>query len=143
MFLGTHSLRLDDKGRLFLPAKWRSELADGLVVTKGQDRCIYLFSQAEFARMSAALATAPVTAKALRDYARVFFGSASDETPDKQGRITVPSSLRLYAGLERECVVTGVNTRAEIWSTPSWEAYLAANEGSFAEMSEEVLPGVL
>jgi MraZ protein len=84
-----------------------------------------------------------VTAKSVRDYSRVFFASASDELPDKQGRITVPAALRAYAGLQRDCVVIGANTRLEIWDTQAWETYLAASEDSFAEAAEEVLPGIL
>jgi MraZ protein len=143
VFLGTHTPRLDDKGRLFLPAKYREELAGGLVITKGQERCLYVFPTAEFERLTEALRAAPVTAKAVRDYSRVFFASASDELPDKQGRITVPPALRTYAGLQRDCVVIGANTRLEIWDTQAWETYLATQEDSFAEAAEEVLPGIL
>lgn len=143
MFLGTHSPRLDDKGRLFLPAKYRDELSGGLVITKGQERCLYVFGMDEFQRITEALRTAPVTAKAVRDYSRVFFASASDEVPDKQGRITIPPALRTYAGLERDCVVAGANTRLEIWDAAAWESYLNDQEQKFSDMSEEVLPGVL
>ena len=143
MFLGTHSPRLDDKGRLFLPAKYRDELKEGLVITKGQERCLYVFPLAEFERITEQLSTAPVTAKAVRDYSRVFFASASDEKPDGQGRITVPAPLREYAGLARDCVVIGANTRVEVWDAGAWERYLADTEGGFADLSEEVLPGVL
>jgi MraZ protein len=143
VFLGTHAPRLDEKGRLILPAKYRDELAEGVVITKGQERCLYLFPQEEFGRITEALRTAPVTAKAVRDYSRVFFASASDEVPDKQGRITVPPALRAYAGLQRDCVVIGANTRLEIWDAQAWETYLAAQEDSFAEAAEEVLPGIL
>jgi len=143
VFLGTHNPRLDEKGRLFLPAKYREELAGGVVITKGQERCLFVFPQDEFGRITEALRTAPVTAKAVRDYSRVFFASASDEIPDKQGRITVPAALRAYAGLQRDCVVIGANTRLEIWDTQAWETYLAAQEDSFAEAAEEVLPGIL
>lgn len=143
MFLGTHSPRLDDKGRLFLPAKYREELSGGLVITKGQERCLYVFPEAEFQRITEALRTAPVTAKAVRDYSRVFFASASDELPDKQGRITIPAPLREYAGLGKECVVIGANTRVEIWDTGNWETYLNDREQSFADLETEVLPGVL
>jgi MraZ protein len=143
MFLGTHAPRLDEKGRLFLPAKYREELAGGVVITKGQERCLYLFPHAEFARITEALRTAPVTAKAVRDYSRVFFASASDEVPDKQGRITVPPALRGYAGLQKDCVVIGANTRLEIWDSQAWETYLAAQEDTFADAAEEVLPGIL
>ena len=143
MFLGTHSPRLDDKGRLFLPAKYREELSGGLVITKGQERCLYVFPMTEFQRITEALRTAPVTAKAVRDYSRVFFASASDEVPDKQGRVTIPPALRGYAGLERDCVVIGANTRLEIWDTQAWETYLEQSEQQFSDASEEVLPGVL
>ena len=143
MFLGTHSPRLDDKGRMFLPAKYREDLADGVVITKGQERCLYVFPAEEFARITEALRAAPVTAKAVRDYSRVFFASASDEAPDKQGRVTIPQGLRDYAGLQRECVVIGANTRLEIWDSAAWTAYLANQEDAFSTASEEVLPGVL
>jgi len=143
VFLGTHAPRLDDKGRLILPAKYREELAGGVVITKGQERCLYVFPQEEFTRITEALRTAPVTAKSVRDYSRVFFASASDELPDKQGRITVPPALRAYAGLQRDCVVIGANTRLEIWDTPAWDTFPAAQEDSFAEAAEEVLPGIL
>jgi MraZ protein len=143
MFLGTHTPRLDEKGRLFLPAKYRDELSGGLVITKGQERCLYVFPAAEFERITEALRSAPVTAKAVRDYSRIFFASASDEVPDKQGRITVPPALRTYAGLARECVVIGANTRLEVWDAQAWADYESAQEQAFSELSEEVLPGVL
>jgi MraZ protein len=143
VFLGTHTPRLDDKGRLFLPAKYRDELAEGLVLTKGQERCLYVFPQAEFTRITEALRAAPVTAKAVRDYSRVFFASASDEVPDKQGRVTIPQPLRDYAGLDRDCVVIGANTRLEIWDAAAWERYLEQQEDVFSDASAEVLPGVL
>src|SRR6202162_1339840 len=140
MFLGTHAPRLDEKGRLFLPAKYRDELSGGVVITKGQERCLYVFPQEEFGRITEALRTAPVTAKAVRDYSRVFFASASDEELDKQGRITIPLSLRHYAGLQRECVVIGANTRLEIWDAAAWTSYLEQQEDAFSDASEEVLP---
>ncbi|MBB4930939.1 MraZ protein [Lipingzhangella halophila] len=143
MFLGTHSPRLDQKGRLFLPAKYRDELSGGLVITKGQERCLYVFPMEEFQRITDALRSAPVTAKSVRDYSRVLFASASDEVPDKQGRITIPPGLRDYAGLERDCVVIGANTRLEIWAAQAWADYEAEQEQAFADLSEEVLPGVL
>jgi MraZ protein len=143
VFLGTHHNRLDEKGRLFLPAKFRDELAGGLVITKGQERCLYVFPAAEFARLTGALREVPVTGKAVRDFGRVLFASASDETPDKQGRITVPTPLRDYAGLNRDCAVIGANTRVEVWDAAAWDAYVIDREAAFADMAEEVLPGVL
>ena len=143
MFLGTHRPRLDEKGRLALPARFRDELPEGVVITKGQERCLYGFPLDEFARIGDALRTQPMSAKALRDYSRTLFGSASQETPDKQGRVTVAPSLREYAGLDRDVVVVGANTRFEIWDAAAWDAWSAGNDERFAELSEEVLPGVI
>jgi MraZ protein len=143
VFLGTHTPRLDEKGRLFLPARFRTDLSEGVVITKGQERCLYVFPRADFAAQGAALAGAPLTAKKVRDYSRVFFASAYDDVPDRQGRVTVPSALRAYAGLQRDCVVIGANTRLEIWDAEAWHAYEAEQEQAFAEQAEEVLPGLL
>lgn len=143
MFLGTYEPRLDDKGRIFLPAKFRDELSSGLVITKGQERCLYVFSSEEFYRLTAQLRDAATPgARQSRDYRRVFFASASNETPDKQGRITIPPPLREYAGLTRDCAVIGANTRVEIWDSQAWARYLADSEDSFANAAEEVLPGL-
>lgn len=141
LLLGTYAPRLDEKGRLFLPAKFREQFADGLVMTKGQERCLYVWPQDEFGRIAAQLQEAPVTNRTARDYVRIFLAGAAAETPDKQGRVTIPPPLRDYARLERDCTVIGVGARAEIWSTSAWEAYSAAQEESFAQLSEEVLPG--
>jgi MraZ protein len=143
MFLGTHTPRLDEKGRLILPAKYRDELAEGVVITKGQERCLYVWPLAEFTRVTTAMRDAQMSGKTLRDHSRVLFASASDEVPDKQGRVTVPPALRQYAGLDRDCVVIGANTRMEIWDATAWETYLATQEESFSDASEEVLPGIL
>ena len=143
MFLGTHTPRLDDKGRLFLPAKFRERLASGLVVTRGQERCLYVFPMDEFVRVAETMRNAPVTSKAVRDYLRVFLSGASDEIPDKQGRVTVPSTLREYAGLNRDCTVIGAGSRVELWDTTAWNTYLASTEQAFADQAEEVIPGLL
>lgn len=142
MFLGTHTPRLDDKGRLALPAKFRTELEGGLVITKGQERCLFVFPMAEFSRITELLRSAPVTQRSVRDYSRVFFASASHEVPDGQGRITVPAQLREYAGLSKDCVVIGANSRVEVWDSAAWQNYLESTEQSFAD-AEEVLPGLL
>jgi MraZ protein len=143
VFLGTHHPRLDEKGRLVLPARWRDDLADGLVITKGQERCLYVFTRAEFTQRAAALQSAPLAAKRARDYGRVLFASAADDVPDKQGRITIPQGLRDYAGLVRDCTVIGANTRAEIWDAAAWTTYSAEQEQAFADLSEEVVPGLM
>ncbi|MFX4285083.1 division/cell wall cluster transcriptional repressor MraZ [Janibacter sp. G349] len=143
MFLGTHTPRLDDKGRLFLPAKFRDKLAGGLVMTRGQERCLYVFPMDEFVKITQRFQEAPTSSKAARDYMRVFLSGASDEIPDKQGRVTVPAALRQYAGLDRECTVIGTGSRVEVWDTAAWEDYLASTEQAFADQSEEVIPGLM
>lgn len=142
MFLGTHSPRLDDKGRIILPAKFREELAGGLVLTKGQEHCIYVFSAREFEKVHADMVGAPMQNRQARDYGRILLSGASDEIPDKQGRVTIPATLRAYAGLEKDLVVIGAGNRAEIWAATAWNDYLAAQERSFAEMDEDSVPGV-
>ena len=143
MFLGTHSPRLDDKGRLFLPAKFRAELAEGLVITRGQDRCLFVYPIAEFARLAEAARVAPATMGEARKHVRMLSSSASDETPDRQGRITVPKDLREYAGLDRDCAVIGALSRVEIWDAARWAAYVQANEQDYADQDEEVIPGLM
>ncbi len=143
MFLGTYAPRLDEKGRIILPAKFADDLADGVVMTRGQERCIYVFSAAEFATMHDRIRQAPVTSRGARDYLRVFLSGAHDETPDKQRRVTIPPALRTYAGLERELAVLGVGDRVEIWDAAAWERYLAEHEDAFADTAGEVVPGIL
>ncbi|WP_077489605.1 division/cell wall cluster transcriptional repressor MraZ [Sinomonas mesophila] len=143
MLLGTYSPRLDEKGRLILPAKYRDELAEGLVLTRGQERCLYVFSQKEFERVHEQMREAPISSRQARDYLRVFLSGASDEVPDKQGRVTIPQNLRKYAGLDRDLAVIGVGTRAEIWDAQAWEDYLAEKETSFSETDDDAIPGIL
>jgi MraZ protein len=142
MFLGTHAPKLDEKGRIILPAKFRDELASGLVLTRGQEHCVYVFSQREFESLHDKIRQAPVTSKQARDYLRVFLSGASAEVPDKQNRVTIPSTLRSYAGLDRDLVVIGAGSRAEIWDAQAWETYLAEQEAAFASTEEEVIPGL-
>jgi len=142
VFLGTYAPKLDDKGRIILPAKFRDELEGGVVLTRGQDRCIYVFSTREFEELHERMRQAPVTSKQARDYMRVFLSGAHAETPDKQHRVTIPPALRAYAGLDRDLAVIGAGSRAEIWAATAWDEYLTANESAFADTAEEVIPGL-
>ncbi|AOX44841.1 MULTISPECIES: division/cell wall cluster transcriptional repressor MraZ [unclassified Microbacterium] len=142
MLLGTHSPKLDDKGRVILPAKFRDDLGAGVVITRGQDRCLYVFSTEEFERVHERIREAPLSNKQARDFLRMFLSGASAEKPDSQNRITVPPALRAYAGLGRELVVTGVGAHAEIWDAEAWNAYAESNEDTYAEMEQEVIPGL-
>ncbi|MEC3993532.1 division/cell wall cluster transcriptional repressor MraZ [Actinacidiphila sp. DG2A-62] len=142
-FLGTYTPRLDDKNRLVLPARFREQLAEGLVMTRGQERCLCVWPVEGFRQATRRLAEAPMTSRAVRDYQRVLFAGAHDEVPDKQGRVTVPQPLREYAGLVRDCAVIGADTRVEIWAADAWASYLSAQEDTFSALSQEVPPGLL
>lgn len=142
MFLGTHTPKLDEKGRIFLPAKFREELAGGLVITRGQDRCLAIWPLDVFVAQTESLRSAPSSSKQVRDYQRMLASGASDETLDKQGRLTIPPPLRTYAGLDKDCVVVGAINRIEVWNAPAWETYAAEKEADFAEMNSELFPGL-
>lgn len=143
MFLGTYEPKLDEKGRVILPAKFRDELENGIVMTRGQEHCLYVFSARDFETMHEAIRQAPITSKQSRDYLRVLLSGANAENPDKQNRITIPQVLRKYAGLERDLTVIGAGSRIEIWDTAAWNTYLADAETTFADTAEEVIPGLL
>jgi MraZ protein len=142
VFLGTFTPRLDEKGRLFLPAKFRDELAAGLVITPGQERCLRVFPMAEFARVTEVAREAPTALRETRDFHRMAFGDAHDEVPDRQGRVTVPPALRDYAGLTRDCAVVGLNSYLEIWDDAAWRDYKASQADAYASLSEQGVPGL-
>lgn len=142
MLLGTFAPKLDDKGRLILPAKFWDEFSGGLVMTRGQEHCVYLFSQREFEELHDRIRQAPVTNRQSRDYLRMFLSGATQEIPDKQRRVTIPGMLRDYAGLDRELTVIGAGSRAEIWDTAAWNEYYARTEAGFADTDEEVISGL-
>jgi MraZ protein len=140
VFLGMHTPKLDEKGRLILPAKYRTELADGLVITRFQERCLAIWPMATFVQLAQSVGGASSSQQA-RDYQRMLAAGASDETPDKQGRITVPPHLRAYAGLDKECVVAGAVDRLEVWDAATWEQYQQDKEPAFASFDEVAFPG--
>lgn len=140
MFLGTYTPKLDEKGRFFLPAKFRDQLAAGLVLTRGQGHSLAIYPKATFEQKAEQLANDPTKVANVRDVQRMLASLASDETPDKQGRITIPAVLREYAQLDNGIVVVGALERVEIWEPKAWEEYSAATEAMFADMNEQVFP---
>lgn len=142
MFLGTHTPKLDEKGRLILPAKYRDELSDGLVITRFQERCLAIWPIKKFVEVTQSVRTASSSQQVVRDYQRMLASGASDDTLDKQGRITIPRHLREYAGLTEQCVVVGAIDRLEVWDVAAWDRYSAAKEEAYAELNETVFPGV-
>ena len=138
----TIELRLDNdaKGRMAIPAKMRAQLGEGMVMARGQERCVYLLPQSEFRRIAAQIQRVSVGNKAARQYLRVFLSGAVDQDTDKQGRVVVPQMLREYADLGDDIVVIGVGTRAEIWNRKAWEQYLSDNEPEYSDIADDVLP---
>ena len=135
MFTGTYRLRLDDKGRLFLPAKYRDALAEGLVMTKGQERCIDVLTRADYEAQASSLTDTPRTQSWGRSQRRRFFTLADELVPDRQGRVTVNGELRVFAGLDRDCAVVGVGEQIEIWDAVRWDAYMQAED--FGPLTDE------
>ena len=142
MVLGTYEPKLDDKGRVILPARFREDMEGGIVLTRGQEHCIYAFPAQEFEQMTVELRRAPLSSKQARDYIRVLLSGAYKEVPDKQGRITLPPDLRKYAGLDRELTVIGAGSRAEIWNSQAWNDYLSVQEDVFSQTENEIIPGM-
>jgi MraZ protein len=142
VFVGTYTPKIDDKGRLFLPAKFREQLEEGLMVTRGQERCLTVYSLEQFGALTAKLREASLTNKSTRSYVRMLSSGAFDQVPDKQGRISIAPLLREYASLRRDVVVIGALDRVEIWDPDNWAAYLETEEQGFADLSDEILPGV-
>jgi len=122
MFLGEFSHTIDDKGRLTLPAKFRVDFANGIVVTRGIDRCLFAFPQAQWHTLAGQVSELPLTEPQAREIRRLLFSGASDDTLDKQGRVLIPQYLREYANLNGEVVVAGLNTHVEIWNPEDWNA---------------------
>ena len=137
LFMGTYTPKLDEKGRVFLPAKFRDRLAEGLVVTQGQDKCLVVWPTDVFAEEAERAAARPMTNRSARRYARVLFAGGDESKPDKQGRIGIPAHLRDYAGLERDVVVIGVRDRLEIWNPEAWAEFQAEALEEFADLDEE------
>lgn len=141
MFTGEYQHTLDSKGRVILPARFRDRLDGGLVFTPGQDRCIAVYPQAVFERRVEEMRERPRQDSQYRAVQRVFLARAHQQTPDGQGRVTIPQRLREYAGLDRELAVVGADERVEIWDRQAWEDYLAGAEEAFASLDEPLEPG--
>lgn len=131
-FFGTYTPRMDDKGRVTLPARYREQFAGGVMLVRGQDHCLYAFTVDGFAEFAEAAINAPITDERTRGYQRYMLANTDEQRPDAQGRISVPARMREYAGLTKDIVVTGVGLRMEIWDAAEWEAYQARQEAAYA-----------
>jgi MraZ protein len=136
MFLGRYNHTVDDKGRLAVPARFRDELAGGVIVTRGFDGCLLVYPLATWAPLAEKVSSLSIADPDVRLLRRMLFANAVDIQLDKQGRILAPADLRTHAGIEREAVVVGMNTFFEIWSPEGWAAQsekVERDDGGFAE----------
>ncbi|CDQ40215.1 MULTISPECIES: division/cell wall cluster transcriptional repressor MraZ [Virgibacillus] len=139
MFMGEYQHNIDTKGRIIVPSKFREELGENFVVTRGLDKCLFAYPMEEWKLLEEKLKKLPLTKKDARAFTRFFFSGAIECEIDKQGRINIPQTLRNYAALEKECVVIGVSNRIEIWSNENWETYFSDSEESFTEIAENLM----
>lgn len=121
--LGEFLHTVDPKGRVILPSKFREELGEKFIVTKGFDKCLFVYSEAEWSELEAKLRKLPISNKDARAFVRFFFAGAAECEADKQGRILIPQNLRAYAVLDKDIYIIGAATRAEIWDKVTWENY--------------------
>lgn len=138
MFLGEFNHSIDDKGRLTLPAKFRDQLAQGIVITRGLDGCLFVFTYEDWKEFTARLRERlSFTQKSARHLIRFFFAGATDLIPDKQGRVLIPPFLREYANLGSDAVIIGANTRLELWNTERWQQMMLDVESNAEEIAEQ------
>ncbi|MGV9710205.1 division/cell wall cluster transcriptional repressor MraZ [Gordonia sp. NPDC003424] len=142
-FVGTYTPKLDDKGRLTLPAKFRDALAGGVMVTRGQDRSLSVYRAEEFDAIAERTMAASRNDPEARAFQRVLFANTDEQRPDGQGRVTLSADHRTYAGLAKECVVIGAFDRLEIWDAAAWRAYSEEHEESFSTAGSASLDTVL
>lgn len=121
MFYGEYQHTLDQKGRIIIPSKFREELGDSFIITKGLDGCLFVYPTLEWSNIVEKLKALPFTDKDVRAFTRFFFSGASECELDKQGRILIPSNLRDYANLDKDLCIIGVSTKVEIWDRKKWE----------------------
>ncbi|RKQ37391.1 division/cell wall cluster transcriptional repressor MraZ [Oceanobacillus halophilus] len=139
MFMGEFQHNIDPKGRIIVPSKFREDLGEAFVVTRGLDKCLFAYPMEEWKILEEKLKKLPLTKKDARAFTRFFFSGAVECEVDKQGRINIPQTLRKYAALEKECVVIGVSNRIEFWANENWEEYVEESEESFAEIAENLM----
>jgi MraZ protein len=120
MFLGEFTHTIDDKGRLTLPSKFRPDFASGIIITRGIDQCLFAFPMGEWQNLAQRVSSLPLGESHAREFRRLLFSGASDDVPDKQGRVLIPQYLRDYAGLNGEVIVAGLDTHVEIWNPDAW-----------------------
>ena len=138
MFIGEYSYTIDDKGRIITPPKYRAQLADGVVVTKGLENCLFMYPKKEWETIAAKVSSMPTTDKSARDYGRMMLAGAMEIVPDKAGRIVLPQYLRDFASLKKNIVAAGLYNRIEIWNEEAWKKYEANIEKNSSDIADKL-----
>lgn len=138
MFLGEYRHATDAKGRLTVPARFRSELESGVVVTRGYEPCLVLYPLTEWSRLADKVAQLPMASRVVRSYGRLVFGGAFEVSLDSMGRMLIPAFLREHAGITEEAVVVGLNTHIEIWSPERWQQTFERDSANLDDILAEV-----
>ena len=136
MFMGEFHHSIDDKGRLILPAKFREDLGDNFIITRGLEECLFIYSISEWEKITHKLNNLPFTKKDARSFMRFFLSGATATEFDKQGRINITSPLISYADLKKECVIIGVGDRIEVWSSEKWSNFYDINKEKMTDIAE-------
>jgi len=143
MFYGEYEHKLDKKGRIIIPSKFREiskeQYIDKFYVTRGLDTCLFMFPEEEWRQQEAKFKNLSFTKRESRKFNRLFFSGAVETIADKQGRILIPSYLKHYAGIKKEIMLIGVSSRIEIWSKEKWEEFYASSRDSFEDIAEKLM----
>lgn len=137
MFMGEYNYTIDDKGRLTIPAKMREQLGHDFIITRGLDKCLFVYPKEEWNNVINKYKELPNT-KDARNFMRFFLSGATQNEFDKQGRINIANSLIKYANLNKECVIIGVNDRLEIWNKETWDNFITDNEENLSDIAEKL-----
>ena len=138
MLMGEFHHNLDDKGRIIVPSRLREELGENIIVTRGLENCLFIYSENEWAKVVSKLKTLPFTKKDARSFTRMFLCGATNAEFDKQGRIKIAIALLEYAELQKECVIIGVNDRLEIWSKERWNSFMNVASENLSDLADHL-----
>jgi len=137
--MGEFNNKLDTKGRMIVPSKFREDLSEQFVITRGLDKCLFGYTHEEWSRIEEKMKNLPLTKRDARKFMRLFFSGATQVEVDKQGRINIPQNLRTYAGLSKECTIIGVSSRIEIWDSEEWSDFYTDSEENFEDIAEDLI----
>ena len=138
MFIGEYQHNIDEKGRMAVPAKFRAQLGKGAIVTRGLDKCLFLFNKKEWEELAKKLIALPITQSNSRAFVRLMLAGAMEVDLDTQGRILIPDYLRQFAGIKKQTVVAGLYNRVEIWDETVWKQYKSKTESNSDEIAERL-----